>query len=147
MGASLGGATKAVPRVLEEGAGLKRGFALHPWLPSPLGGQVRGAGCFGVSPAQAPPCKGDLILRPLWRAPAAARVGSALGRSQLCFCPPGEGQKGVGTGRRCCQQQEEDEDEEEEEGAGEQLWQQGLPHAQRSSKFLKGPQPLFQGLC
>lgn len=118
--------------------------------------------CFGVRPAQAHP----LHCIPLqgqdrFRTTSAAenpgsradglspRVGGSLGSPLPCFCPPPSQEMGDSLLVRALEGGAANrtvEEEEEEEGAGELPQQQGLPQARRSSKFLKRPQPLFQGL-
>lgn len=94
-------------------------------------------------------------LRSCCREPWWLSGGLLPGETVVCLCPPLSREMGD-----CLQQHldaaleggtagrrgEEEEEKEEKKGAGEWLWQQGLPQARCSSKFLKRPQPLFQGL-
>lgn len=80
-----------------------------------------------------------------------ALVGSSLGNLLLWFCPRLSWDMGDSLWQRLsagtASSTGEEEEEEEEKDAEEWPRQQGLPQARCSSRFLKRPQPLFQGLC
>lgn len=121
--------TAPVPRELASGeppklflgcwgraAGLSPGSVLHRGLSSPLGEQVRGAGCSGVRPAQTRSLQCDDAPDPapqlLQRALVAVGWAPPWGDRGLLVPPtvPGDGRlppaaSGCGTGRRHCRQE------------------------------------------